>query len=57
MVVRVQCFLLQQQNQQMQALKTSYSLNIAVKIQFPHKQELVEKKILLIPKTVPMISS
>jgi hypothetical protein len=57
MVVRVHCFPLQQQNQQMQALKTSYSFNIVVRIQFPPKQELLEKKIFLIPKTVPMISS
>lgn len=56
-VVRVHCFPLQQQNQQMQALKASYSFNIAIRIQFPPKQELLEKKIFLIPKTVPMTSS
>jgi len=54
MVVRVHCFPLQQQKQQMQALKTSYSFKIVVRIQFPPKQQLFEKKIFLIPKTVPM---
>lgn len=55
MDVRVHCFPLWQQNQQMQALKTSYSFNTVVRIQFLPRQELHEKKIFLIPKIVPTI--
>jgi hypothetical protein len=55
MEVRFHCFPLQQQNQQMQARKTSYSFNMVIRIQFLPKQELHEKKIFLILTTVLMI--
>jgi hypothetical protein len=50
MEVRVHCFPPQQQNQQIQALKTSYSFNMVVWIQFPPRQEPHEKKIFSHPK-------